>query len=89
MTFNLEKQRLRIDVFNLDRRSYFAVALGNTMINTDMVWFSGMGNVFDMWSKGYGRPRPDKQQDWDLVLANEENRKWSFTAERKMSTGDD
>lgn len=59
--YDITKQMLKIDMYRVNSNSYIAVALGSTMTNTDMVLFSGIGNVFDMWSEGRKRPSTDSQ----------------------------
>ena len=81
---------LKITVNGVPENSYFAIAFGPGMSNTDMVMFQGAGNgdVTDLWSTSYGMPSTDTTQDYTVNKNEKVGSAYNFVVERALDTSD-
>ena len=86
--FDYDVAQLRFDI-RIPENTYFAVAFGTGMRDTDMVAFFGEGDgtVEDLWSKRIGTPDYDIQNDYTFDVVRE-GTDYVFTAYRPLQTTD-
>ena len=65
ITKDIDTGLIKFDA-TVPENTYLALAFGKGMINVDMVRFvgAGDGSVEDLWSKFYGKPLTDAQNDY-------------------------
>ena len=80
---------LQFDV-TIPEDTYFGIAFGKGMVKVDMVRFvgSGGGSVEDLWSKFYGSPDRDVQDDYQNTQVVKNGGSYTFTTYRELVTSD-
>ena len=89
ITLDSESGLLKFDV-TVPENTYFALAFGKGMIGVDMVRFvgGGDGSVEDLWSKFYGKPLTDAQNDYQNTQVVKSGGSYMFTTYRELKTSD-